>query len=186
MEPCAKIVPFVSTLVMVQELAISLLVWNTYEHLPQNDPNVAKYSIRGVWVVTSDLWTWSFHQIWTMELNWKWMACLNNLKYRGACPCHTPTNHPVVMDDIDILGVSRNTPKWLVYRDNPIEMDENWGYPYFRKPPFWSWKPMVTWGSSWRNHKKPPMIGLGLLSRWASHAPALGAGAQVPRKLREL
>ena len=23
---------------------------------------------------------------------------------------------------------------WMLYRENPIEMDENWGYPYFRKP----------------------------------------------------
>ena len=30
------------------------------------------------------------------------------------------------------------TPKgWMVYGivENPIKMDENWGYPYFRKPP---------------------------------------------------
>ena len=30
------------------------------------------------------------------------------------------------------MGVSHNG--WLM--ENPIEMDENWGYPYFRKPPY--------------------------------------------------
>ena len=36
------------------------------------------------------------------------------------------------------MGVSINggTPKWLVnIGDNPIKMDDDWGYPYFRKPP---------------------------------------------------
>jgi hypothetical protein len=33
-----------------------------------------------------------------------------------------------------IFGV---TPQWMVYfMENPTKMDDNWGYPYFRKPPF--------------------------------------------------
>ena len=38
------------------------------------------------------------------------------------------------------IGVSMNgyTPKWMVIMESPIEMDENWGYPYFRKPPYHS------------------------------------------------
>ena len=34
------------------------------------------------------------------------------------------------------MGVTPNS--WMVYSivDNPIKMDENWGYPNFRKPPF--------------------------------------------------
>ena len=29
------------------------------------------------------------------------------------------------------------TPKWLVYTGKShLEMDDDWGYPYFRKPPY--------------------------------------------------
>ena len=37
------------------------------------------------------------------------------------------------------LGVSMGiSNRWFV-RENPIKMDENWGYPYFRKPPYFLW-----------------------------------------------
>ena len=36
------------------------------------------------------------------------------------------------------MGVSINggSPKWMVYKGNPIKIWMIWGYPYFRKPPF--------------------------------------------------
>ena len=35
------------------------------------------------------------------------------------------------------MGVSKNkgTPKWMVYKENPIKMDDL-GYHYFRKHPY--------------------------------------------------
>ena len=34
------------------------------------------------------------------------------------------------------VSISGGTPKWLVYfMGNPIKMDDEQGYPYFRKPP---------------------------------------------------
>ena len=37
----------------------------------------------------------------------------------------------------EYLRVSKNggIPNGLFIRENPIQMDENWGYPYFRQPP---------------------------------------------------
>ena len=37
------------------------------------------------------------------------------------------------------MGVSMNcgTPKWLVHEGKShLEMDDDWGYPYFRNPPY--------------------------------------------------
>ena len=37
------------------------------------------------------------------------------------------------------MGVSINggTHRWMVYnKGNPTKMDDDWGYPYFRKPPY--------------------------------------------------
>ena len=31
------------------------------------------------------------------------------------------------------IGIPQN--RWFIM-ENPIEMDDDWGYPYFRKPPF--------------------------------------------------
>ncbi len=38
------------------------------------------------------------------------------------------------------LGISKNrgTPKWMVYRENPIKMDDL-GVPLFLEPPIWTW-----------------------------------------------
>ena len=37
--------------------------------------------------------------------------------------------------------------KWLVYGTSNLEMDENWGYPHFRKPPNLSKKWEIRYGS---------------------------------------
>ena len=30
--------------------------------------------------------------------------------------------------------------RWMVFvRENPTKMDDDWGYPYFRKPPYGRW-----------------------------------------------
>ena len=37
------------------------------------------------------------------------------------------------------MGVSINgdTQKWLIYKEQShLEMDDDWGYPYSRKPPY--------------------------------------------------
>jgi len=41
--------------------------------------------------------------------------------------------------DIDMeASINEGTPRWMVYRENPIKMDDLGvpGYPYFRKPPY--------------------------------------------------
>ena len=37
------------------------------------------------------------------------------------------------------MGVSKNrgTPKWMVYKGNPIKHGMIWGYPYFLETPIW-------------------------------------------------
>ena len=35
------------------------------------------------------------------------------------------------------VSINCGTPKWLVHEGKPhLEMDDDWGYPYFRKPPY--------------------------------------------------
>ena len=52
----------------------------------------------------------------------------------------------------------------LFLMENPIEMDENWAYPYFRKPPFdphlypfmFSSNTWCRWGSLWQCFRAAP------------------------------
>ena len=50
---------------------------------------------------------------------WKWAPCSGN--------------HEMM------VSINMGSPKWMVFKENPVNMDENWGYPYFRKPPNSSW-----------------------------------------------
>ena len=56
-------------------------------------------------------------------------------------------NNGITMDDLGIFGLFEDfegfhshggTPNsWMVYvMENPTQMDDDWGYPYFRKPPY--------------------------------------------------
>ena len=47
--------------------------------------------------------------------------------------------HIYICQSLENLGVPYmgSTPKWIVYQGKPhLEMDDDWGYAYFRKPPF--------------------------------------------------
>ena len=42
------------------------------------------------------------------------------------------------------VSINGGTPKWMVYSGKAEnKMDENWGYPHFRKPPYITINPTV-------------------------------------------
>ena len=42
------------------------------------------------------------------------------------------------------MGVPQK--RWMVFvRENPIEIDDNWDSPHFRKPPYMAYDPLTKW-----------------------------------------
>ena len=60
----------------------------------------------------------------------RWSSAANHGAWR--CPCWTiGTNHSIW--GFPSMGIPQN--RWCIM-ENPIETDDDWGYPYFRKPPY--------------------------------------------------
>ena len=57
----------------------------------------------------------------------------------GDVQLNPPQLLPVKSPQMEVSSSSWGIPNWLVFvRENPyLEMDDDWGYPHFRKPPSW-------------------------------------------------
>ena len=64
-------------------------------------------------------------------------------------------SHRLRVPDPKMLISCGGSPKCMVCKgksENPIRMDDDYGYPYFRKPNGIMGKPMETNGNQWKSH----------------------------------